>query len=76
VGRSNLIAVGFGLNRALHNALFVDAEHRCMVWGTQIETDDVGGLGFKLRIVACHIIVPDGAVSDQPPSRHDVRRLY
>ena len=26
-----------------------------MVWRTQIEPDDVGRLGFKLRIVACHI---------------------
>jgi hypothetical protein len=39
----------------LNGGFFIDAKHRRMVWRTQIEPDDVGRLGFKLRIVACHI---------------------
>ena len=39
----------------LNGRFFIDAKHRRMVWRTQIEPDDVGRLGFKLRIVACHI---------------------
>jgi hypothetical protein len=39
----------------LNGCLFINAEHRSMVRRTKIESDDVGRLGFKLRILAGHV---------------------
>src|ERR1700730_9434120 len=39
----------------LNGCFFIDAEYRGMLRRTKIETNNVGRLGFKLRIIAGHI---------------------
>ena len=41
--------------QGLNSRLLVNAEHGGMLRWTQIESDDVGRLGFELRIVAGHV---------------------
>ena len=38
--------------QSLNGCLFVYAEHRCMLWRMQVQSDDVRRLGFEIRIVA------------------------
>ena len=41
--------------QSLNGGLFSHAEHGRMAGWIQIQPDDIGGFGFKVRIVACHI---------------------
>ncbi len=43
--RQNRILAIQGLNRGL----LIDTKHRSMLWRVQIQPDDVGRLGFKVR---------------------------
>ncbi len=39
----------------LNGSLLIHAEHCRMPWWIQVQADDIGGLRFKVRIVAGHV---------------------
>lgn len=60
--------------KGLDGGLFVHAEDDCVHWRLEIETDDIGGLGFEVRVIARHVAAQ--AVGLEPgfcPDAHDSR---
>ena len=41
----------------LNGGLFINAEHRGVLWRMQIQSDDVGGLFLEVRIVRSHVAI-------------------
>ena len=58
----------------LNGTLFIDRENSRVNWRVEVETDDIGGLGLKVRIVAGHIS-PEamGLKTSLAPDLRDVR---
>jgi hypothetical protein len=54
--------------------LFIHTEHRRVARRVQVRPDDIGGLGFKVRIVACHVALKPRRfqTSFLPGAMHDV----
>ena len=46
--------------KSLNSALFIDAKDRGVGRRLQVETDNVGGLGLEIRVIAGHVMTASG----------------